>query len=68
MKILCALLLFLCAAAQAAVGVAELAGLDGDSPVTVFYRSGAAAQPVKRGPFTMQLAQNGVPEARAMAG
>lgn len=48
-------------AAQAGVGVTELAGLQGDGPVTVFYPTAAADQPVKRGPFTMQLVPRGEP-------
>jgi len=59
MRLLAALLFFLCAAAQAAVGVTELAGIGGDGPVTVFYPSSSEAQPVKRGPFTLNLAWQG---------
>ena len=45
-------LFLLCAAAQAATGLTELPGLEGDGPVTVFYPSDAEAKPVQRGPFT----------------
>src|SRR5712671_3855626 len=47
-------------AALAAVGVTEIAAKDG-GPVTVFYSSGGEAQPLKRGPFTLQLAPQGAP-------
>ena len=57
-----ALLALLCAAAQAAAGLAELPSREGDGPVTVFYPSAAQAQAIKRGPFTLQLAQDGAPE------
>lgn len=50
----------LCALAQAA-GLTEIAGRDGDGPVTVFYPSSSTAAPLKRGPFTMQLVENGAP-------
>jgi predicted dienelactone hydrolase len=56
------LLFLLCAAARAATGLTELPGLQGDGPVTVFYPTAAAEQPLKRGPFTIQAAQNGTPE------
>ena len=48
------------AAAQASVGVSEIAAKDG-GPVTVFYSSGGEAQPLKRGPFTLLLVPKGVP-------
>jgi predicted dienelactone hydrolase len=47
--------------AQAGLGLAELPGLQGDGPVTVFYPSSAAEQPVTRGPFTLSLAWQGPP-------
>jgi predicted dienelactone hydrolase len=50
-----------CAFAQAAVGLTELAGLEGDGPVTVFYRTGAQAKPVQQGPFTVIAARDGAP-------
>ena len=56
-----ALFALLAGTAQSATGLAELAGLPGDGPVTVFYPSGDAAQPVRRGPFEMQLAWQGAP-------
>jgi len=61
MRFLAALLYLLVAAAQAAVGVAELPGIDGDGPVTVFYPSSGEAKPLKRGPFTLTLAWQGAP-------
>jgi len=59
---LAALALGLAAAeAEAAVGVAEIAAGDGDRPITVYYPSSGDARPVKQGPFTLQLAQDGPP-------
>ena len=48
------------AAAQAAVGVTEIASKAGD-PVTVFYPSSAEEKPLKRGPFTLNFASQGAP-------
>jgi predicted dienelactone hydrolase len=48
------------AAAQATVGVTEIATKDGD-PVTVFYPSSAEEMPLKRGPFTLRFAPQGAP-------
>lgn len=50
----------LCALAQAA-GLTEIAGRDGDGPVTVFYPSSDTAAPLKRGPFTLAAAWQGTP-------
>ena len=55
-------LFLLCAAAQAATGLTELPGLEGDGPVTVFYPSDAEAKPVQRGPFTVNAALQGAPK------
>jgi|SRR5882672_10676193 len=49
------------AAAQAAVGATEIAGKDGSGSVTVFYPSSSEARPLKRGPFTLDLAWQGAP-------
>src|SRR3989449_11700152 len=49
------------AAAQAAVAVSEIAGKDGSGPVTIFYSSSSEAQPLKRGPFTLNFASQGAP-------
>ena len=57
-----ALLALLCAAAQAAAGLAELPGLAGDNPVTVFYPSDAPATLLKRGPFSIQAAWQAAPK------
>ena len=57
---LLAVALALPAAAQAAVGVTEIAAKDG-GPVTVFYPSSGEAQPLKRGPFTLHFASQGAP-------
>lgn len=47
--------------AQAGVGLTELPGLQGDGPVTVYYPSSAPEAPVKRGRFTLSLAEQGAP-------
>jgi predicted dienelactone hydrolase len=60
-NLLLAAALALPAAAHAAVGVTELAGKYGDGPVTVFYPSSSEARPLKRGPFTLDLAWEGSP-------
>jgi len=52
----------LCALAQAATGLTELPGLEGDDPVTVFYPSDAEAKLVQRGPFTVNAALQGAPK------
>jgi hypothetical protein len=49
------------AAAQAAVGVSEIAGKDGSGSVTIFYSSSGEARPLKRGPFTLNFASQGAP-------
>ena len=48
------------AATRAAVGVTEIAAKDG-GPVTLFYPSSSEAQPLKRGPFTLNFASQGAP-------
>src|SRR5262245_2534406 len=55
------LVVALAARAEAAVGLTEIAGKDGDGPVTVYYPSSSDAQPLKRGPFTLQMAWQGAP-------
>ena len=45
------------------MGVAELRGSEGDGPTTVFYPTKAAASPVTRGAFTLELAANAEPVA-----
>jgi predicted dienelactone hydrolase len=54
-------LALLSAAAQAAVGVTQIVGKEGDGPVTVFYPSSAEEKAVTRGPFKLKLAEGGVP-------
>lgn len=49
------------ATVEAAVGVTEIPGKDGDGPVTVFYPSSSEAQTLTRGPFTFQMAWQGAP-------
>ena len=56
-----AALALLSVAAQASVGVTQIAGKDEDGPVTVFYPSSGEAKEVRRGPFTLQLAAEGAP-------
>ena len=61
-KILCALLLVvLTTSASASMGLTELPGAAGDGPVTLFYPTAAAEQPVKRGVFDFSLAQDAPP-------
>ncbi len=48
-------------AAPHSMGLTELPGQAGDGPVTVFYPTAAAAQPVKRGVFTFELAWQAAP-------
>jgi len=56
------LLWFYCAGAAAQVALTQLPGLEGDHPVTLFYPTGAKAEALKRGPFTLQVAQDGAPQ------
>lgn len=56
-----AALCLLTTTAEAAMGLTELPGRDGDGPVTVYYPSSSEAQPVKQGRFTLQLARDGEP-------
>lgn len=53
--------LLLAAPAHAGVGLAEVPGLQGDGPITVYYPTVAQDQPVTRGPFTLQLAPGATP-------
>jgi predicted dienelactone hydrolase len=56
-------LLLACAAAPAlaTLGVGEIAASADDGPVTLFYPSTAPSQPQRRGPFTLEMAWQGVP-------
>ena len=47
--------------AQASTGLDEIAAGAPDGPVTLYYPSAAAEQPVRRGPFTLSLAAQGKP-------
>lgn len=47
--------------AQASVGLTNMAATEMDGPVTVYYPSTAPASPVTRGPFVLELAENGEP-------
>jgi predicted dienelactone hydrolase len=60
--LLACLLAAACVYAQAGVGLAQLPGQKGDNPVTVFYPSTAEDKPVQRGPFTLNVAQQGEPQ------
>ena len=59
--LLAAALAVFAATAEAAVGLTEIAGKEGDGVVTVYYPSGSDAQTVKRGPFIFHLALRGAP-------
>jgi len=59
--ILVVVFLLCSAAAEGSVGVTEIPGKDGDGPVTVYYSSSSDAKTLKRGPFTFQMAWQGVP-------
>jgi len=52
-SLLAAALIALAATAQAAVGLTEIPGKEGDGAVTVYYPSSSDAQTVKRGPFSL---------------
>ena len=49
-------------AAHADVGLAQIDATPQDGPVTLYYPSSSTAQAVPRGPFTLQLAEGGVPQ------
>ena len=59
--LLAAAVAFFAATAEAAVGLTEIAGKEGDGDVTVYYPSSSDAQTVKHGFFTFQLAWHGAP-------
>jgi predicted dienelactone hydrolase len=59
--LLAATLALFAATAEAAVGLTEIAGKEGDGVVTVYYPSSGDAQTVKHGPFNFQLARHGAP-------
>jgi hypothetical protein len=58
---LAAALAFLMESALAAVGVNTLVATDTDGPVTMYYPTNASVSTVKRGPFKLELAENGEP-------
>jgi predicted dienelactone hydrolase len=45
----------------ASLGLTQIAGKEGDGPVTVFYPTAAAEQPTRRGPFTLSAAVDAAP-------
>jgi predicted dienelactone hydrolase len=55
--LVCALA-FAAACAQAGVGLTQVTPAKGDGPVTVFYPTSAADQPLQRGPFMLNMALN----------
>jgi len=60
--LLACLLAVACVYAQAGVGLTQLPGQKGDNPVTVFYPTAADDKPVQRGPFTLNVAEQGEPK------
>ena len=48
-------------AAEASVGLTQIAARDGLGVVTVYYPSTSETQTIKRGPFTFQMAADGTP-------
>ena len=48
--------------ARADVGLSSIAGTDTDGPITLYYPTKVAAAPIRRGPFTLQLAEQAPPE------
>lgn len=50
------------AAAEASIGLTEIAGKQGDGIVTVYYPSSSDAHTLKQGPFTFRLARHGAPQ------
>jgi predicted dienelactone hydrolase len=50
-----------CACAQAGTGLMTLPGVAGDLPVTVFYPTARPDQTVRRGPFTLSVAESATP-------
>jgi predicted dienelactone hydrolase len=55
-------LLVFSSASQAGMGIVERAGETGRVPLTVFYPTAQAEQPVKKGPFDFSLAVNAQPD------
>lgn len=67
MSRLCSLLLALlvplaAATAEAAVGLTQIPGRDGNGVITVYYPSSGEAHPMKRVLFSFQLAADGAPQ------
>ena len=58
----CTLAALTAASARAATGVTVLPATSQDGPVTVFYPTAADSVPTKRGPFTVNIAANTMPE------
>ena len=51
----------LAAPAQAAVGLSEIAATPQDGPITLYYPTDSQAAALRRGPFTLNMAEQGVP-------
>lgn len=51
----------LACAAHATVGVTQITDPNDNGPVTVYYPTSATAQPLQRGPFTLDVAWQGAP-------
>lgn len=47
--------------AHASMGLSSIAATEMDGPVTMYYPSTAPESPITRGPFTLELAENGEP-------
>lgn len=61
LRLLTAGLMLATSLARAATGQAVLPASGDDGPVTLFYPTQTAAQPVRRGPFSLQLAPDAPP-------
>ena len=59
--VLAVALALLCGLAQASVGLSTIAATDTDGPVTLYSPTNAPAAAITRGPFTLELAENGEP-------
>jgi predicted dienelactone hydrolase len=51
----------MCGVVQASIGITQISATSTDGPVTVFYSSSTASHPIKRGPFVLDLAEDGAP-------
>ncbi len=51
----------MCAVAHAGVGLSEIPATPDDGPVTLYYPSSDSERAIRRGPFTLHLAEHGTP-------